>query len=140
MSPRVAAALIRALDAEKGIAPAIHYLAFGPAVATIIDSKSNHRTPYQEHGAAPNFSIRAPSRQGDRCAPAEKARVVVSDGRPTSPDGRSAIFRFPDQRGLVHSYSPFNRSVLGLAAAIGARGDATATGWWSWPAGRRAVS
>jgi thiamine pyrophosphate-dependent acetolactate synthase large subunit-like protein len=111
----VAAALIRALDAQKGIVPASASWR-SPAVATIIDSKSNHRAPYQDMGSADYLDPRTFSKAMDELVP--KARVVVSDG------GHFAgwairYLSVPDQRGWCIPIA-FQSIGLGLAAAIGA--------------------
>jgi thiamine pyrophosphate-dependent acetolactate synthase large subunit-like protein len=111
----VAGALLRAFDAEKGIGSSVASWR-SPEVATIIDSKSNHRAPYQDTGSADFLDPRTFSKAIDALLP--KARVVVSDG------GHFAgwairYLSVPDQRGWCIPIA-FQSIGLGLAAAIGA--------------------
>jgi thiamine pyrophosphate-dependent acetolactate synthase large subunit-like protein len=111
----VAAALIDVLDAERGVAASL--AAWRSAeVAAIIDSKSNHRAPYQDMGSADYVDPRSFSKAVDGLLP--KQRVVVSDG------GHFAgwairYLSVPDQRGWCIPIA-FQSIGLGLAAAIGA--------------------
>jgi thiamine pyrophosphate-dependent acetolactate synthase large subunit-like protein len=111
----VAAALLRALNAEKSIASSVATWR-SPEVATIIESKSNHGAPYQDMGSADYLDPRTLSKAMDALLP--KERVVVSDG------GHFAgwairYLSVPDQRGWCIPIA-FQSIGLGLAAAIGA--------------------